>query len=68
MEGSSENGGKIMIKNKSVLESDLKILKVCKSRLSFSSGGEGNKINTPPRQALQIKYAKYGGGEEIAMQ
>lgn len=53
---------------KSVLELDLKILKVCKSRLSFSSGGEGNKINTPPRQALQIKYAKYGGGEEIAMQ
>lgn len=40
MEGSSGNEGKIKIKMASVLKWDLKILKVCKNRLSFSSGGE----------------------------
>lgn len=55
MEGSSGNEGKIMIKIASVLKWDLKILKVCKSGLSFSCRGKGKERNTPDRQAAQIK-------------
>lgn len=63
MEGSSGNEGKLMIKMVSVLKWDLKILKVYKSRLYFSSGGEGKERNTSHRQTAQIKVStKYLGG------
>lgn len=55
MEGSSGNEGKIMIKIALVLKWGLKILKVRKSGLSFSSRGKGKERNPPDRQAVQIK-------------